>query len=65
MNKEACFQLGYVAKIHGIHGEVSIVLDVDNPEYYQNLESVFVEFNSRLVPFFIEHMQGCRKGAHL
>ncbi|WP_226389968.1 ribosome maturation factor RimM [Penaeicola halotolerans] len=56
MNKEACFQLGYVAKIHGIHGEVSIVLDVDNPEYYQNLESVFVEFNSRLVPFFIEYM---------
>jgi 16S rRNA processing protein RimM len=55
MNKDNCFQLGYIAKVHGLHGEVSIVLDVDYPEDYEDLKQVFLEQKSRLVPFFIEH----------
>jgi 16S rRNA processing protein RimM len=54
MEKEACYQLGYIAKPHGVSGEVSAVLDVDIPENYKKLESVFVEVNNRLIPFFIE-----------
>lgn len=54
MNIGECFQLGYVIKKHGLGGEVSIFLDVDVPQEYQNLESVFVEINNKLVPFFIE-----------
>lgn len=55
MNKDNCYQLGYVAKVHGLHGEVNIVLDVDYPEDYEDLKQVFLEQKSRLVPFFIEH----------
>lgn len=54
MNIGECFQLGYVIKKHGLSGEVNILLDVDVPQEYQNLESVFVEINDKLVPFFIE-----------
>lgn len=57
MNIDECFQLGYVIKRHGLSGEVSILLDVDVPQEYQKLESVFVEINDKLVPFFIESMQ--------
>ncbi len=51
------YQLGYISKTHGLQGEVNIYLDVDFPENYQNLESVFVAFKESpqtLIPFFIE-----------
>jgi 16S rRNA processing protein RimM len=55
MNKDQSFQLGYVSKVHGLRGEVMIVLDVDYPEDYETLEHLFLEQKSRLVPFFLEH----------
>ena len=55
MDKDSCFQLGYVAKVHGLHGEITIVLDVDYPEDYEDIEHVFLAKDSRLVPHFIEH----------
>lgn len=57
MNIDECYQLGYVIRKHGLDGAVNIHLDVDNPESYKNLESVFVEINQKLVPFFIEDIQ--------
>ena len=55
MDKDSCFQLGYIAKVHGLHGELVIQLDVDDPEQYEALAHVFVAQNSRLVPYFLEH----------
>ena len=37
-----------------LKGEVQIFIDSDNPQAYQNLESVFVQQGQQLVPFFIE-----------
>jgi 16S rRNA processing protein RimM len=54
MNKADCFHLGYVAKLHGFKGEVSLFLDVTNPEDYASLDNVFIDINNQLTPFFIE-----------
>ena len=54
MRVEDCYLLGNIVKPHGLEGEVQVFLDVDNPAEYDNLESVFVELNQKLVPFFID-----------
>lgn len=57
MRQDDCYQLGEVIKTHGLNGEVSISLEVDYPDEYQNLESVFLEQQGKLIPFFIETIQ--------
>lgn len=57
-----CFYLGYVSKIRGYKGEVGVKLDVDFPEQYSEMESVFVVINKEPVPFFIETIQITPKG---
>jgi 16S rRNA processing protein RimM len=56
MTQDECFELGFVQKTHGTKGEVLLVLDVDDPLSYEDLEQVFVEINHQLIPFFIESL---------
>lgn len=62
MQQSDCFQLGYIAKLHGFKGEVSLFLDVTNPEDYASLDALFIEINGQLTPFFIESLQLKNKG---
>jgi len=54
MRKEDCYYLGKITRRHGLAGNVILKLDTDQPELYNKLESIFVEINGLLVPFFIE-----------
>ena len=53
MQKKDCFNLGHVSKAYSFKGEIIFLIDSDNPKHYHKLESVFVEINKQLVPFFI------------
>lgn len=54
MRKEDCFYLGKIVSRHGLKGDLLAKLDSDDPQQYEQMESVFVSLGNSLVPFFIE-----------
>lgn len=53
MTQDSCYLLGYIVRTHGTAGNVVIFLDVDYPEDYDEMDSVYVEIKGELVPYFI------------
>ena len=62
MNHDDCYYLGYVIRSRGLQGDFQVFLDVSDPSEYTKLESVFVEINKQLVPFFLSQIQLQPKG---
>jgi 16S rRNA processing protein RimM len=60
MDKNQCFELGYIGKVHGLDGSVMAVLDVDYPEQYRKMDALFVEQKGQLVPFMIRKISGIK-----
>ncbi|MCK4664368.1 MAG: 16S rRNA processing protein RimM [Bacteroidales bacterium] len=56
MDKSNCYLLGTLRKVHGIKGELILTSDFYLPDDIEKLESVFIEINKGLVPFFISKL---------
>ena len=53
MNLDSCILIGHIVKAHGFKGEVNAEIHFNLPKKFK-LESVYLEINQKLVPFFIE-----------
>ena len=62
MNIDACYELGYIVRTHGTKGQVIAFFDVDFPEDYEEMESVFLRIGGKLIPFFIDRIEAQAKG---
>jgi len=56
MIKKDCYFFGTLIKTHGISGKFIFKSDKKLSEEYYDLESVFIEIDEQLVPFFISHI---------
>lgn len=54
---EDCFELGKILKTHGLRGEVSIFLDVDYPEDYEEIDAIWLNINGKLEAFEVEQVR--------
>lgn len=57
MLKEDCFFVGKIVKKYSFKGELLIKLDTDEPEMFEDMDSVFIDLRNNLVPFFVESSQ--------
>ena len=57
MTKNDCFFFGKITKTHGLKGEVTIKLDVANPEDFKDLRYLLIEDRGNLIPYFIENQK--------
>lgn len=53
MQLSDCYFLGNISKRHGLKGHVTLFLDTDEVELYQDLKNILILRNGTLVPFFI------------
>lgn len=53
MDITECYKIGYVAKTHGLKGEVTIVLGQECPDL-NSIKSLLVERSGQLIPYFID-----------
>ena len=56
MLKEESFFMGSIIGKYSFKGELLIKLDTDNPDSFLNLETVFIDKNEGLIPYFIEKL---------
>ena len=57
MNRDACFLLGKITKPFSFKGEVVLWMDVDDPEAYLEVRTLWIPQQGILVPYAVEHLR--------
>jgi len=57
MARDSFYYLGRIVKTFGNKGHLLIHLEVDDPERYSELESVYLDLDGERIPFFIEELE--------
>jgi len=57
MKNTGFYYLGKILKTFGNKGQLMVHLDVDDPEKYQKLESVYLDVYGERIPFFITSVE--------
>jgi 16S rRNA processing protein RimM len=65
MRVDDCFELGTIARTHGNNGALVFALDVDKPQHYNQLESILLEIDGELVPFFLRSYKPLKQDLYL
>ncbi len=53
MKKDDAYYLGKIVKKYGIKGELLAKIDTDEPENYENIDTIFLDIQGNLVPYFL------------
>ena len=53
MRIEDCFELGFILKTHGLKGDLQLVMESDEPDFYASLTQIYLQAKSGLVPFAV------------
>jgi len=56
MSSKDYFELGYIAKTHGLDGKVQAFFNVENPDYYSEINAFFLFEGGDYVPYFIDEI---------
>ena len=57
MPQDDFFYVGKILKTYGNKGQVLVHLDVDDPQQYLDLESVYLDLHGERIPFFIRDLE--------
>jgi len=61
MEKQDCFLLGTIFKLHGYKGDINIYNDNDIPLVYSEIDFFYVEENNELIPYFADSIRPKKK----
>lgn len=56
MDIKAAYKIGYILKPHGLKGQVTVSLDAEAPADLEDVDTIFVEKNNQLIPYFREQI---------
>jgi 16S rRNA processing protein RimM len=56
MDLKSAYKIGYILKPHGLKGQVTVSLDAEAPEDLEDMDTIFIEKNNQLIPYFREEI---------
>lgn len=65
MTTDTCYKIGFIMKPHGLKGQVTLSLDLEAPDNFDQIKTLFIEVKEKLLPFFIETISAKGNKAYL